>query len=75
MAAIDDSIGGFGHFERGGLNRLMGCINGDPSRHGDRVDSGWGLLFDRGRLDVMASFNGAVGRRYGQGGGFDSQSD
>ena len=40
MAAIDDSIGGFGHFERSSSNRPIGCINRDPSRRGDRVDGG-----------------------------------
>ena len=60
MAVIDDSVDGFGHFERGGLNRPIGCINGDPSRCGDQFDGGWCLLFDRGRSDVMARFDSAA---------------
>ena len=66
MAAIDESIGGVVHFEHGGSNRPMSSINGDPSRRGDRVDGGWRLLFDRGRSDVMAKFDGAAGRCHGQ---------
>jgi hypothetical protein len=43
----------------GGSDRPMSC-----NQQGS-IDSGWWLLFDRGRLDVMARFDGAAGRRRG----------
>lgn len=67
MAAIDGSIGGVGHFGRVARTVQWAAINRDASRRGDQVDSGWWLLFDRGQSDVMARFDGAAGRRRGQG--------
>ncbi|XP_062230297.1 uncharacterized protein LOC133928015 [Phragmites australis] len=40
MAVIDDSIGGFGHFEHSGSKRSMSYINRDMSRREDWVDKG-----------------------------------
>ena len=47
----------------------------DASRRGDRVDSGWRLLFDRGRSDVIARFAMQPEDVVDEDGGFVSQSD
>lgn len=63
MAAID-SISGVGNFNQVARTIQWAAINRDPSRHGDWVDGGWWLLFDRGWLDVTARFDGAAGRHH-----------
>jgi len=63
MAAIGDLIGGVGNFERVARTVQWAAINRDRSKHRDQVDGAWWLLFDRGRSDVIARFDGAVGRR------------
>jgi hypothetical protein len=62
---IDDLIGGVGNFVRVARTLQWAAINRDRSRHGDRVDGGWWLLFDRGRSDVTARFDGVAGKRRG----------
>jgi len=65
MAAIDDLIGGVGNFKRVTHIVQWAAINRDRSRHAYQVDSGWRLLFNRGRLDVTTRFDGVAGRRRG----------
>jgi len=62
---MDDSIGGVQNFERVARTIQWAAINSDRSRRGNRVDGGWWLLFDRGRSDVTARFDGAARRRHG----------
>ena len=66
MTAIDDSIGGVGHFEQVAWTVYWAAINRYASRRGDRVDSGGRLLFDMGWSDVMPKFDCAAGRRRGR---------
>jgi hypothetical protein len=48
-----------------GCHSLMSCNQQGSVQTWRSVDSGWWLLFDRGRSDLMARFNGAAGRRRG----------
>ena len=41
MAAIDDSAGGVGNFERVAQNVQWAVINKDASIRGDRIGGGW----------------------------------
>ena len=63
IAAIDDMIGVVGNFERVARTVQWAAINRDSSRHRDRVDDGWWQLFDKGRSDVTAKFDGVAERR------------
>jgi hypothetical protein len=65
MATIDNSVGGVGNFKLVARTIQWAVINKDPSRHGDRVDGGWWLLFDRGQSNVIARFDGAAERHHG----------
>jgi hypothetical protein len=49
----------------GGSDHPMSCNQQGSIQTWRSVDSGWWLLFDRGPSDVMAMFDGAVGRRRG----------
>jgi hypothetical protein len=49
----------------GGSGHPMSCNQQGSVQMWRLVDSGWWLLFDRGRSDMMARFDGATGRRRG----------
>jgi hypothetical protein len=49
----------------GGSDRPMSCNKQGSVQMWKSIDSGWWLLFDRGRSDVMARFDGAARRRRG----------